>query len=133
MQRCIFVQFKVPPTFTVCDGEKAKLLYESLLDLDFVNDGVFYTQTKPILECIENGEAFDFGRRLSTAARSYVHRSGTLFVRLLRDRRGWVIVVVIPNSQYIKKDEANLSATAKSVFRGLVHLVSSLTKDEDET
>jgi hypothetical protein len=126
------MQFKVPPTFTVRDDEKAKLLYTSILDLSFVNDGVFYTQTKPILECIENGNEFDFGRRLSTAARQFVHRSGTLFVRLLRDRRGWVIVVVIPNSQYIKKGEANLSATAEIVFRGLVRLVSSLTQEEGE-
>jgi hypothetical protein len=83
----LYWQFKAPPAFCIRDVEKARLMYTAILDLDFVNDGVFYTQTKPILECIENGDEFDFGRRLSTAARQYVHRSGTLFVRLLRDRR----------------------------------------------
>jgi len=117
------LQFKAPPTFCVRDEEKAKLLYTSLLDLDFVNDGVFYTQTKPILECIENGNEFDFGRRLSTAARQFVHRSGVLFVRLIRDRRGWLVVVVIPNSHHIKKDEAKFEPIAKKAFRDLANLV----------
>ena len=107
-------------------------MYKSILDLDFVNDGVFYTQTKPILECIENGDEFDFGRRLSTAARQFVHRTGTLFVRFLRDRRGWVIVVVISNSQHIKKDGANLSGTAKTVFRSLVQLIAQSITEEEE-
>lgn len=101
------------------------------MDLDFVNDGVFYTQTKPILECIESGDAFDFGRRLSTAARQYVHRSGTLFVRLIRDRRGWVIVVVIANVPHIKRDEER-GATAKMAFRQLALLVSSLVEEEED-
>ena len=114
------------------DDEKAKLLYTSLMDLDFVNDGVFYTQTRPILKCIENGDEFDFGRRLSTAARQYVHRSGTLFVRLIRDRHGWVIVVVIPNGMHIKKDEEKRQGIAKSVFRDLQHLIGSLAAEEEE-
>ena len=129
--RLLTFQCKAPPTFCVRDDEKAKLLYTSLLDLDFVNDGVFYTQTKPILECIENGDAFDFGRRLSTAARQFVHRSGTLFVRLIRDRHGWVIVVVIPNGMYIKKDEDKLEGIARTVFRDLVQLVASMTQEEE--
>ena len=126
------LQFKTPPTFCVRDEEIAKLLYTSLLDLDFVNDGVFYTQTKPILECIENGDEFDFGRRLSTAARQFVHRSGVLFVRLIRDRRGWVIAVVIPNGQHIKKDEEKRDPVAKKVFRDLAHLVGTLAKEDEE-
>ena len=126
------MQFKAPPTFCVRDDEKAKLLYTSLLELDFVNDGVFYTQTRQILQCIENGDEFDFGRRLSTAARQYVHRSGTLFVRLIRDRHGWVVVVVIPNGMHIKKDEDKRQATAKSVFRNLQQLIGSLAAEEEE-
>ena len=126
------MQFKAPPTFCVRDDEKAKLLYTSLLELDFVNDGVFYTQTRQILQCIENGDEFDFGRRLSTAARQYVHRSGTLFVRLIRDRHGWVVVVVIPNGMHIKKDEDKRQSVAKSVFRSLQQLIGSLAADEEE-
>lgn len=126
------LQFKAPPTFCVRDDEKAKLLYTSLLDLDFVNDGVFYTQTKPILQCIENGDEYDFGRRLSTAARQFVHRSGTLFVRLIRDRHGWVVVVVIPNGMYIQKDEEKREAITRTVFRNLQHLIGSLAKEEEE-
>lgn len=123
---------KAPPTFCVRDDEKASLLYTAILEFDFINDGVFYTQTRPILECIENGDEFDFGRRLSTAARQYVHHSGTLFVRLIRDRHGWVIVVVIPNSHHIQKDEERREATAKVVFRDLCQLIGSLAKDEEE-
>ena len=126
------LQFKTPPTFCVRDDEKAKLLYTKLLELDFVNDGVFYTQTRPILQCIENGDEYDFGRRLSTAARQYVHRSGTLFVRLIRDRHGWVIVVVIPNGMYIKKDEEKRQVVAKTVFRNLQHLIASFAEEEED-
>ena len=125
----MFLQFNFPPTFCVRDQEKAKQLYTALLDLDFVNDGVFYTQTKPILSCLENGDEFDFGRRLSTAARQFVHRSGVLFVRLVRDRRGWVVAVVIPN---IKKDKEKRGPLAQRVFRDLVHLFGTLTKDDEE-
>ncbi|CAB9514153.1 GATOR complex protein DEPDC5 [Seminavis robusta] len=124
--------FKSPPTFCVRDDDKAKALYTSILALDFINDGVFYTQTRPILQCIENGAEFDFGRRLSTAARQFVHRSGTLFVRLIRDRRGWVICVVIPNGSHIKKDEDKRERIAKSTFKDLVQLIGSLTEDDEE-
>jgi hypothetical protein len=127
----LFCQFKAPPTLCIRDEEKAKTLYDALLELDFVNDGVFYTQMRPVLECIDQGNEFDFGRRLSTAARQFVHRSGTLFIRLLRDRRGWVIIIVIPNGAHIKKDEEPRQKVAKRTFKDLVQLVGSLSKDDE--
>lgn len=130
LKHCV-AQFKSPPTLCIRDEEKAKTLYSALLELDFVNDGVFYTQMRPVLECIDHGDEFDFGRRLSTAARQFVHRSGTLFIRLLRDRRGWVIIVVIPNGAHIKKDEELRQNVAKNAFKDLVQLVGSLSEDDE--
>ena len=86
---------------------------------------------RPVLECIDHGDEFDFGRRLSTSARQLVHRSGTLFVRLIRDRRGWVIIVVIPNGAHIKKDEETRQKLAQKTFIAMAQLVGSLTKDDD--
>jgi hypothetical protein len=129
LKLCV-AQFKAPPTLCIRDEEKVKILYSALLELDFVNDGVFYTQMRPVLECIDHGDEFDFGRRLSTAARQFVHRSGTLFIRLLRDRRGWVIIIVIPNGAHIKKDEEPRQKVAKKTFKDLVQLVGSLSDDD---
>ena len=56
-----------------------------------------------MLECIENSDEYDFpryrrgGRIRWIPARQYVHRSGTLFIRDIRDRQGWTILAGIEN------------------------------------
>ena len=49
-------------------------------------------------------------------AKQYVHHSGTLFIRLVRDKKGWVIFIVYENRQYIKGDD-ELLKLARGIFR----------------
>jgi len=125
--------FKAPAIFTVLDKFKASQLGKALLERDFVHDGVFSTDTKPLIDCIDNGSDFDFGKRWSMAAlgRQYVHRSGTLFVRHLVDRKGWVILVSFGNYRYIAKAEATKDI-ARAAFDDLTQCVDSLTAETEE-
>lgn len=48
-------------------------------------------------------------------ARQYLHRSGTLFTRLLRDTRGNAIVIIYLNQRHIERDEQLLQC-ARTVY-----------------
>lgn len=104
----LFIQpFKAPAIFTLTNASKAENLDFSLATIGFIHDGVFKTSHKPILDCIRRKEVFKFptGRFNSTKymnGRQLVHRSGTLFTRVLTDMNGCSIVVVIGNYRYLK-------------------------------
>ena len=95
--------------------------------MDFVHDGVFYTDAKSILKCIKFDE-FDLGTRRWTSSvlgRQFVHRSGTLFVRLLSDQHGHTMVVATGNYSYVAKDRQRQTA-AQDAFENLAILMNSM-------
>jgi hypothetical protein len=123
--------FKAPTILTVRSKEKAALLDAALADIDFLHDGVFYTDTKAILECIEKGYQFSFGQRWGVPAtgRQFVHRSGTLFVRILTDKKGLALLVVVGNYRYMQtsnKDDETLKRACQKAFRELTDRIESL-------
>jgi len=122
--------FKAPALFEIHEKEKVAMLDRKIsADLDYVHDGVFYTDIRPVLECIENPEAYDFGKRWSRppAGRQFVHRSGTLFVRILTDRRGRSIVIVLRNGIYTNK-EAKAKSAAKRACRELSQAIEEICR-----
>lgn len=123
--------FKAPALFVVRDKNRAALIGAALLAKDFVHDGVFSTDAMPVTECIDNGKEFDFGNRWSIPAlgRQYVHRSGTLFVRQLIDRKGWSILVAFGNYRYITREETSRES-AQDAFKDLKQCVASLEETD---
>jgi hypothetical protein len=123
--------FKAPALFVIRDKRRAALLGAALLAKDFVHDGVFSTDAIPVTECIDNGKEFDFGNRWSIPAlgRQYVHRSGTLFVRQLIDRKGWSILVAFGNYRYITREDTSRES-AQDAFKDLEQCVASLEETD---
>jgi hypothetical protein len=109
VSRNVFLNpFRAPAIFTIRDAKKALLLDTTMLAIDFIHDGVFYTDARQIAECIQDGQIeFDFGQRWSKqpAARQFVHRSGSLFVRIITDKKGWALVVAFSNYRCYKRDD----------------------------
>lgn len=118
--------FKAPALFAVRDKHRASLIGAALLAKAFVHDGVFSTDARTVTECIDNGNEFDFGSRWNTATlgHQFVHRSGTLFVRQLIDRKGWSILVAFGNYRYIAREENR--DRAQEAFKELKQCVASL-------
>jgi hypothetical protein len=123
--------FRAPALFVIRDKPRAALTGAALLAKDFVHDGVFSTDANTVTECIDNGKDFDFGNRWSipTLGRQYVHRSGTLFVRQLIDRKGWSILVAFGNYKYITREETSRES-AQEAFKDLKQCVASLEETD---
>jgi hypothetical protein len=119
--------FKAPHFFVLKDKEKSDGLDKLLVEIGYLHDGVFNTDIRAVLECIESLN-FDMGNRRwakSILGRQFVHRSGTLFVRLLTDQKGLTIVFTIGNYLYTTRD-AKYRATLQNVFQELAQCMQSL-------
>jgi len=148
VSRNVFLNpFKSPSFFTVRDPAQARRLDAILDDLDFIHDGVFATDARTILECIEpesddddddtyndnddhrdDGVLFDLGHRRwsnTVLGRQFVHRSGTLFVRLLTDAMGRMIVISIGNYLYTSRDKKQ-KPIGTQVFQELSRCIEAL-------
>lgn len=133
---CLFCRFLflspkfAPPLFlSVRDEEKGKLLDNALIERNFVDDGIHMTEPS-FMKCVENIDEFKFplsrmGNPRNIPARQYVHRSGSLFIRLLRDEKGLVILVGLENTKQIKTDK-DIRNIAASVFQDVSAYVVSL-------
>lgn len=97
---------------------------EAILERGFVDDGIHLTE-KSFLDCIDNSHEYKFGRRRRVAARQFVHRSGTLFIRLIRDEDGRVILVGIENRMIIGRDSGQRKIS-RSAFRRIADFVETL-------
>jgi len=119
-----------PPMTPVRDKDKANYVEDSLVARGFVDDGIHMTEPN-FTEVIERGNEFEFPRfRMSRKhkkipARQYVHRSGAIFVRLIRDEQGWLIVVAFENTTFIGRD-FSMRTIATSKFKELSDLLNSL-------
>ena len=102
--------------------------------MDFVDDGVHFTDSQ-VLDCIEDSKQYDFpkyrftGKIKSILARQYVHRSGTLFIRSIRDRQGWAILAGIGNYRHASK-ENGFREKAKVILKSVTQLVDSLAAEQ---
>lgn len=78
------------------------------------------------MECIDTADEYEFaGRRKRVAARQFVHRSGTLFIRLIRDDSGRAILVGIENRMLIGKDSKQREIS-RAAFRQVEAFLKTL-------
>lgn len=99
---------------------------------DFIFDGVQMTKPTHILEFIENSNDYDFERYRwgkqefrMVASKQYMHRSGALFVRLIPDTRGLLILAAIENQR---------NASRENKFREIArNLVLEIQKEINES
>uniref|UniRef100_A0A7R9WM87 Uncharacterized protein n=1 Tax=Craspedostauros australis TaxID=1486917 RepID=A0A7R9WM87_9STRA len=139
--------FVVPPSICIKDAAVADQIDDALANSVFVNDGVYFTKSS-VLSCIDGSEDYDFSRaraprnkkkaddenkksagvRLTRiSSRQFVHRSGSMFVRKLRDQKGWVILVVIPNTQHSSRhDLPKYRRMLRSSFLELCRIIEDL-------
>jgi len=128
--------FKAPAILTIRNKEHARRLDRALTKIDFLHDGVFHTDIKTILDCMEDSHDFHFERRwgMPVPGRNFVHRSGTLFVRVLTDRNGLCVLIVLGNYRYMSvTKDASLVVSYKKAFRALTECLSSLGREEPES
>jgi hypothetical protein len=127
--------FKAPAIVAIRDKHKVALLDKELFDLDFLHDGVFYTDARLVAtECLDNGHEFDFGKRWSKlpAGRQFLHRSGTLFVRILTDLNGLALVVTLGNYLYMNMSkDPKLKVVAQAVFQQFSERIDALVSSDD--
>jgi len=126
-----FFQFAVPTILTMRNKETSDRMLEELRKMEFIYDGTRFTNPQ-ILDGIEHGDEFDFPRSnsgkvvRSIPSRQYVHRSGALFIRNIRDRQGWSLLVVIENYRPAT-DDHNRRSTALELLRNVARAVDILS------
>jgi len=132
----LFIHALVVPTFvTIRDKNKAEAVEDALLKLDFVYDGITITSPQ-FLECINNSDDYRFphyrsGRVKAIPSPQFVHRSGALFIRKIKDRQGKVILVGIENHRHAS-DENMFRDISPAVMKKVFDMVESLpSKNED--
>ena len=125
-----FTQFVVPPIVCIRHKPTADLIDERLLANSFVEDGIFLTDPQ-FLACIDNFDEFDFlrsrtGKVRHISGRQYVHQSGAFFIRNMRDRQGWAILVGIENSRVASRD--GFTETVRSILRE-IHEIAAVPSE----
>ena len=125
--------FLAPILIPVRDKETTNVVEESLPSLGFISDGTIMMDYN---EIEEDGGFSDyvfpvsrFGRRLKFPANQYVHNTGTLFVRVLRDGNGCSVVIAYENRRYTSGDDS-LMKTTREVFVQLHEHITSLLKGD---
>ena len=108
-------------------------MLEELKKMDFIDDGIRFTNGQ-VVDFIEKSHEFDFpkyrsGRVRGVPSRQYVHRSGALFIRDVRDRQGWSILVGIENYRHANK-ENKFRETSLEILRQISRVVASLSSEE---
>jgi hypothetical protein len=147
--------FKTPAVLTLSNPMSPLELDEALSRLDYIHDGVFSTEVDALLECADPNGLFSFRpmhqttwlsshiasiksvgaestkkRYFPTLGKQVVHRTGTLFVRILTDLNGTFILVVLGNYRYlnVNKSEVVLQAYVNA-FEALTATVAALNRD----
>lgn len=100
-------------------------------DFDFVYDGTHMSDPNEI----DSLDGFDFAinkwsikkRKKFVPARQYLHRSGVLFMRLLRDARGCAIIITYLNSRHISGDEEQLQS-ARIIYYNVDQYIMEVCK-----
>jgi hypothetical protein len=126
--------FKAPAILTVRRKNETDQLLKELTKNDFIHDGVFHTNIKSILQCIEDRDQFQFKKRWSSLenGNQFVHRSGTLFLRVITDLNGMSIIVVMGNYRYLMTDKTGkLQAAHRNAFLILERCLASFESLND--
>ena len=105
-------------------------------DFNFVYDGNHLSDPNEI----DFLDGFDFvvnkwsikKRKKFVPARQYLHRSGTLFTRLLRDTRGSAVIIIYLNQRHIAGDQQLLQC-ARMVFHGIEGYIAEVCKEAEGT
>jgi hypothetical protein len=86
------------------------------------------------MECLDEGDDYDFGKRWSRppVGRQFLHRSGTLFVRIVSDLNGSALVVSLGNYLYMSKDP-KLRVVAQNVYHQLSERIDALVRAPSQT
>ena len=100
-------------------------------DFNFVYDGSHMSDPNEI-DCLDG---FDFERnkysikkkKKAVPARQYLHRTGTLFMRLLRDTRGRGIIITYLNQRHIAGDDEQLNH-ARATFYSIEQYITEVCK-----
>lgn len=105
-------------------------MVEELRKMEFIYDGTRFTNGQ-VLDRIERSHEFDFpkyrnGKVRGIPSRQYVHRSGALFIRFIRDRQGWSILVGIENHRHAAQDK-KLRDTALELLRRVARSIDTLS------
>jgi len=119
--------FIAPILIHIRDKEAVDQVELSIYSLDFIDDCMIPMETAE-LEKESNDYEFPvsrFGRRrLKAPSKQYVHLSGTLFCRIVRDMKGRGIVIVYENRRYVSGN-VELTKKARIVFVQLKGLLAS--------
>jgi hypothetical protein len=139
VSRNVFLNpYKAPAIITVRQRSIEKLaLDRKLVEMDYVYDGVFLTEVESILDCIvDDGYHYQFPRRhryssslAPTMGKQFVHRSGTLFVRVLCDLNEKFVFVVLGNYRYLNmmnNKDASVIKIYRETFQALKSFISGL-------
>jgi DEPDC5 protein C-terminal region len=129
VSRSVFLNpFKAPVIYRLVCPKQGAAVDEALTRIDFLHDGVFYTDMKAILDVVEDRQIFNMAMD-SIAGRQYVHRTGTLFVRIFTDKQGLVLIVVLGNYRILQtgsKEDSSLEQAYRAAFFELSRYISSL-------
>lgn len=128
---CFKNPFATPITVPIKSKSCVDTVENALTDIfNFVYDGNHMTDPNDI-----DLNGFDFvinkwsmkKRKKFVPAQQYLHRTGTLFARLLRDTRGSAIIIIYLNQRHIEKDEQLLSC-ARAVFHNMEQYIAEVCK-----
>lgn len=123
--------FIAPILIHIREKEAVDRVEQSIYSLDFIDDCMIPMETAELEK--ESDYQFPvsrFGRRrLKAPSKQYVHLSGTLFCRIVRDMKGRGIVIVYENRRYVSGN-VELTKKARIVFRQLKDLLASCMNKE---
>jgi hypothetical protein len=130
---CFMNPFAVPITIPVRNKSCVDSLEKALTnDFDFVYDDSHMADPNELVDFLDG---FDFSvnrwsmnrRKKFVPAKQYLHRTGTLFVRLLRDTQDKAIVIIFLNNLYISGDE-ELMECARTKFVDVEQFITAECK-----
>lgn len=123
--------FIAPILIHIREKEAVDRVEQSIYSLDFIDDCMIPMETAELEK--ESDYQFPvsrFGRRrLKAPSKQYVHLSGTLFCRIVRDMKGRGIVIVYENRRYVSGN-VELTKKARVVFSQLKGLLISCMNKE---
>jgi len=133
LRSCFMNPFAVPITTPVRNKTCVNTIETALTNIfNFVYDGDHESDPNEI-DCLD-GFDFEINKysikkkiKKFVPARQYLHRTGTLFTRLLRDTRGRAIIIIYLNQRHIAKDEQLLQC-ARTVFVRVEQFIADTCK-----
>jgi len=126
------VPIQIPVRSKSCVDSLEKALTD---DFEFVYDGIHTADPNELMDWIDE---FDFlvnrwsinKRKNFVPAKQYLHRTGTLFMRFLRDSQGQAVIIISLNNLHIAGD-AQLLDCARAIFVDIEHFITEECKKAD--